>query len=43
MESGAIFTAVIMLLVGVLVLVFGVSFIDGKNLKPKKKIQISEN
>lgn len=32
METGAIFTAVITLLVGILVLFFGVSFINGKNL-----------
>ena len=32
METGVIFTAVITLLVGILVLFFGVSFINGKNL-----------
>ena len=32
METGAIFTAVITLPVGILVLFFGVSFINGKNL-----------
>ena len=32
METGAIITAVITLLVGILVLFFGISFIKGKNL-----------